>query len=244
MYFSVTRQTPYPTTVKARCHYQSFPSKTLSKKTWTNKTWTKCLLALSKCFDHLCQRIGGKSCKHETMAPTLTNYENIVITLCLMSIVILRRRLRDRARGRRRATRSWLLRRKQRSAYNTLLKELHNEDPNEFRNYFRMDKTTIQSILLWFHLSIWFLTHFADFPFPALLLSCAFVFVNIISSFQNSILIGWFPSKSIKGWRKIGWSSIPSKLVKVFDQRFLWLLSLSKFHQTLTKKTLIVTTGL
>jgi hypothetical protein len=77
-----------------------------------------------------------------------------------------------------------------------------------------------------------------------------FCFVNIISSFQNSILIDWFPSKSIKVWRKIGWSSIPSKLVKVFDQRFLWPLSLSKFHQKLcqsfflTKKTLIVTTGL
>ena len=87
-------------------------------------------------------RIGGKSCKHEKMAPTLTNYENIAVTLCLMSIAILRRRLRDRARER-----SWLLRRKQRSAYNTLLKELHTEDP-KFRNYFRMDKTTIQSILL------------------------------------------------------------------------------------------------
>jgi hypothetical protein len=128
--------------LKARCHYQSFPSKTLSKK-----TWTKCLLSLSKFFDHLCQRIGGKSCKHEKMASTLTNYENIAVTLCLMSIAILRR-LRDRARVRRRATRSWLLRRKQRSAYNTLLKELHTEDLNEFRNYFRMDKTNIQSILL------------------------------------------------------------------------------------------------
>jgi hypothetical protein len=58
-----------------------------------------------------------------------------------------------------------------------------------------------------------------------------FCFVNIISSFQNSILIGWFPSKSIKVWRKIVWSFIPSKLIKVFDQRFLWPLSLSKFHQ-------------
>jgi hypothetical protein len=44
------------TRVKIRCHYQSFPSKTLSKK-----TWTRCLLSLSKLFDHLCQRIGGKS---------------------------------------------------------------------------------------------------------------------------------------------------------------------------------------
>jgi hypothetical protein len=39
------------------------------------------------------------------MAPTLTNYENIAVTLCLMSIAILRRRLRDRAKVRRRATR-------------------------------------------------------------------------------------------------------------------------------------------
>ena len=128
--------------IKARCHYQSFPSKTLSKK-----TWTKCLLSLSKVFDDLCQRIGGKSCKHEKMAPTVTIYENIAVTLCLMSIAILRRRLRDRARVRRRATRSWLLRRKQRSAYNTLLKEWHTEDPNEFRNYFRMDKTTLMMLL-------------------------------------------------------------------------------------------------
>jgi hypothetical protein len=58
----------------------------------------------------------------------LTNYENIAVTLCLMNIAILRRRLRDRARVRRRETTSWLLRRKQRSAYNTLLKELHTED--------------------------------------------------------------------------------------------------------------------
>ena len=91
--------------------------------------------------------VGGKSCKHEKMAPTLTNYENIAVTLCLMSIAILRRRLRDCARVRRRATRSWLLRRKQRSAYNTLLKELHTEDLNKFRNYFRKDKTTFKMLL-------------------------------------------------------------------------------------------------
>ena len=174
------------------------------------------------------------------MAPTLTNYENIAVTLCLMSIAILRRRLRDRARARRRrATRSWLMRRKHRSTYNTLLKELHTEDPNEFRNYFRMDKTTIQSILLWFHLSILISYSSCWFSLSRLFIIMCFCFVNIISSFQNSIRIGWFPSKF---WRNIGWSSIPSKLVKVFDQRFLWPLSLSKF--SLTKKTLIVTMGL
>jgi hypothetical protein len=112
--------------IKINYVLSNFPSKTLSKK-----TWTKCLLSLSKFFDHLCQRIGGKSCKHEKMAPTLTKYENIAVTLYLMSIAFLRRKLRDRARVRRRATRSWLLRRKQRSAYNTFLNELHTEDPNE-----------------------------------------------------------------------------------------------------------------
>jgi hypothetical protein len=32
----------------------------------------------------LAGRIGGKSCKHEKMASTLTNYENIAVPLCLM----------------------------------------------------------------------------------------------------------------------------------------------------------------
>jgi hypothetical protein len=162
----------------------------LSKKTWTKKTWTKCLLSLSKLFDHLCQRIGGKSCKHEKMAPTLTNYENIAVTLCLMCIAILRRRLRDRARVSRRETRSWLMRWKQRSAYNTLLIELHTEDPNEFRNYFRIDKTTFKMLLekvrplietgyqtsgrhICGRTTLRFLA--TGFPFPAFLLPCAFV---------------------------------------------------------------------
>ena len=125
--------------IKARCHYQSFPSKTLSKKTYCCHYQSFLIIFVKK--------IGGKNCKHEKMTPTLTNYENIAVTLCLKSIAILRRRLRDHARVRRRATRSWLLRRKQRSAYNTLLKELHTEDPNEFRNYFRMDKTTFKMLL-------------------------------------------------------------------------------------------------
>jgi hypothetical protein len=128
------------------------------------------------------------------MAQTLTNYENIAVTLCLMSIAILRRRLRDRARVRRRATRYWLLRGKQRSAYNTLLKELHTEDPNEFRNYVRMDKTTFKMLLEKVRplierqdtklreaisaaerlaVTLRFLA--TDFLFPAFLLPCAFV---------------------------------------------------------------------
>ena len=41
----VIEQWKFTSALKARCHYQSFPSKTLSKK-----TWTKCLLSLSKFF--------------------------------------------------------------------------------------------------------------------------------------------------------------------------------------------------
>ena len=95
---------------------------------------------------------------------------------------------------RRSATRSWLLRRKQRIAYNTLLKELHSEDPNEFQNYFRMDKTTFKMLLEKVRplierqdtqlreavsaaerlaVTLGFLA--TDFPFPAFLLPCAFV---------------------------------------------------------------------
>ena len=37
-----------------------------------------------------------------------------------------------------------------------------------------------------------------------------------------------FPSKSIQVSSKIGWDSIPSKSFKVFDQSFLWPLSLSE----------------
>jgi hypothetical protein len=73
----------------------------------------------------------------------------------------------------------------------TLLKELHTEDPNEFRNYFGMNKTTIQSILLWFHLSILISYSSCWFPLSRLFIIMCFCFVNIISSFQNSILIGW-----------------------------------------------------
>ena len=35
---------------------------------------------------------------------------------------------------------------------------------------------------------------------------------------SEDILIGQFPSKFVKGFRKIGWISIPSKSIKVFDK--------------------------
>ena len=40
----------------------------------------------------------------------------------------------------------------------------------------------------------------------------------IRSWFRKDVLIGQFPSKSIKVFRKIGWVSIPSKSIKVFHE--------------------------
>jgi len=40
----------------------------------------------------------------------------------------------------------------------------------------------------------------------------------IRSWFRKDVLIGQFPSKSVKVFRKIGWVSIPSKSIKVFHE--------------------------
>ena len=56
----------------------------------------------------------------------------------------------------------------------------------------------------------------------------------IRSWFRKDVLIGKFPSKSVKVFRKIGWVSIPSKSIKVFnaglhDQRTLLKKTVTKF---------------
>ena len=43
---------------------------------------------------------------------------------------------------------------------------------------------------------------------------------NNRSWFRKNVLIGQFPSKSVKDFRKIGWVSIPSKSIKVLWQSF------------------------
>ena len=86
----------------------------LDKEDLDKEDLDKVSVVTIKVFRSSLSKIWRKSCKHEKMVPTLTKYENIAVTLCLMSIAILRRRLRDRARVRRRATISWLLRREQR----------------------------------------------------------------------------------------------------------------------------------
>jgi hypothetical protein len=55
---------------------------------------------------------------------------------------------------------------------------------------------------------------------------------NNRSWFRKNVLIGQFPSKSVKDFRKIGWVSIPSKFFdKVFDAGL-------HDHRTLSMKTL------
>ena len=60
--------------------------------------------------------------------------------------------------------------------YYTIPQELETEDPNEFRNYFRMDKPTV-NILLENICSSWFIL-----CFPVLFLTCAFITFNNISA--------------------------------------------------------------
>ena len=143
-----------------------------------------------------------------------------------MSIAILRRRLRDRARVRRRPTRSWLLRRKQRSASIHFLKNCTLKTRTSSEIILEWTKQQFNQFFYDFICPYFFLTHLADFPFPPfyyhVFLFCKHHF--IIPKQYSDWLI------SIKVWRKLGWSSIPSKLVKVLNQRFLWPLSLPKFH--------------
>jgi hypothetical protein len=51
--------------------------------------------------------------------------------------------------------------------------------------------------------------------FPAIFTMCFYLQNILMILIPKTILIGYFPSKSIKVFRKIGWSSIPSKFIKV-----------------------------
>ena len=51
--------------------------------------------------------------------------------------------------------------------------------------------------------------------FPAIFTMCFYLQNILMILIPKNILIGYFPSKSIKVFRKIGWSSIPSKSIKV-----------------------------
>jgi hypothetical protein len=148
-----------------------------SIKNLSNKTWTKCLLSLSKFFDHLCQRIGGKNwreilltrkngsnshkiCKH--CCHLLFSFKRqlvIAYSIYIRKVVIIDHsciikhclKLVLRIRSKKRV--AWIARETStfintwsRPLF-TLFKELHTEDPNEFRNYFRMDKTTFKMLL-------------------------------------------------------------------------------------------------
>jgi hypothetical protein len=85
--------------IKACCHYQRFPSKTWSKKT----------VVTIKVFLMIGQRKGGNSMYTKSkMAPVnISQNDYLALSLCLLCITILRRRIRHRTRVGKRQTRYW-----------------------------------------------------------------------------------------------------------------------------------------
>ena len=90
--------------LKACCHYQSFPS-----KTWSKKTWSKSCVVTIKVFLMIGQRKGGNSMSTKSkMAPVnISQNDYLALSLCLLCITILRRRIRYRTRVGKRRTRYW-----------------------------------------------------------------------------------------------------------------------------------------
>jgi hypothetical protein len=85
--------------VKAFCHYQSFPS----------KTWSKSCVVTIKVFLMIGQRKGGNSMFTKSkMAPVnISQNDYLDLSLCLLCITILRRRISHRTRVGKRRTRYW-----------------------------------------------------------------------------------------------------------------------------------------
>ncbi len=67
-----------------------------------------------------------------------------VLLLCLL---LRRRRRRLRALNRQTWTKRWIMRRQGQGAYANLVKELNAEEPEQFRQYHRMDRQSFESIL-------------------------------------------------------------------------------------------------
>jgi hypothetical protein len=89
--------------------------------------------------------IGGK-CKDNINMADFEEY--VALYVCILSTLILRRRLRIfRVRPTRMWSRAWLQRRRTRTCYNTLLQELRAEDVDEYKNYMRMSKETFNMLL-------------------------------------------------------------------------------------------------
>ena len=93
----------------------------------------------------------------------------VAFVLCILCIVILRRRLRTRYRYV--WSRDWLLRRQQHSAYYTLIQEMDREDASEYANYLLINKETFDMhlkkksshVLLFTMLLIWMSHEFSWF---------------------------------------------------------------------------------
>ena len=95
--------------LKACCHYQSFPSKTWSKKTLTKKTWSKSCVVTIEVFLMIGQRKGGNSMftKSKMVPVNISQNDYLALSLCLLCITILRRRIIHRTRVEKRQTRYW-----------------------------------------------------------------------------------------------------------------------------------------
>ena len=95
--------------LKACCHYQSFSSNTWSKKSLTKKTWSKSCVVTIKVFLVIGQSKGRNSMSTKSkMAPVnISQNDYIALSLCLLCITILRRRIRHRKRVGKRQTRYW-----------------------------------------------------------------------------------------------------------------------------------------
>jgi hypothetical protein len=85
--------------LKACCNYQSFPS----------KTWSKLCVVTIKVFLMIGQRKGRNSMFTKSkMAPVnISQNDYLALSLCLLCITILRRRIRHRTRVGKRQTRYW-----------------------------------------------------------------------------------------------------------------------------------------
>ncbi|CAB4036504.1 Hypothetical predicted protein [Paramuricea clavata] len=67
-----------------------------------------------------------------------------VLLFCLL---LRRRRRRLRALNRQTWTKRWIMRRQGQGAYANLVKELNAEEPEQFRQYHRIDRQSFESIL-------------------------------------------------------------------------------------------------
>ena len=66
---------------------------------------------------------------------------------CIIIAILMKRKKRRRVKKRACWVKKWISRRASLGAYQTLLRELQEEDPFSYRNFLRMDHNTFQELL-------------------------------------------------------------------------------------------------